>query len=171
MKSSDVRIVVQPAHLREESTPQASKHNSPCGSLKRRLREESCRNLNTISRSREYVSVLYLTYMTVDIAVSGLWRFAHTEEICLRCSTVVCFPLKCAYVCRDCLLGTDCCMRVYISDHWQGIRDRMTTYRVCDSSSCHDCSLSLTHSFVKRSVISQVVRHGIPHNYEWKKMN
>ena len=87
MKSSDLRIVVQPAHLREKSTPQAS---AP--------------DMNTVSR--EYVSVSYLMYMTVDIADSGLWRFARTEEVGLRCSTVVRFPLKCAYVCRDCLLDT-----------------------------------------------------------------
>ena len=56
--------------------------------------------------SREYILVSYLMYMTVDIAVSGLWRFARTEEVGLRCSTVVRFPLKCVYVCCDCLLDT-----------------------------------------------------------------
>ena len=106
MKSSDLRIAVQPAHLREKSTPQASALDSPCGSLKRQLREGSFRNVNTISSSREYVSVSYLMYMIADIAVSGLWRFVRTEEVGLRCSTVVRFPLKCAYVCRDCLLDT-----------------------------------------------------------------
>ena len=106
MKSSDLRIVVQPAHLREKSILQASALDSPCGSLKRRLREGSFRNVNTISSSREYVLVLYFMYMIVDFAVPGLWRFVRIKEVGLRCSTVVRFPLKCAYVCRDCLLDT-----------------------------------------------------------------
>ena len=55
MKSSDLRIVVQPTHLREKSTPQAVALDSPCRSLKRRLREGSFRNVNTISSSREYI--------------------------------------------------------------------------------------------------------------------
>ena len=42
---------------------------------------------------------------------------------------------------------------VPISDHWWGIRDRTTTYRGCDCSSCLDCSSSLTYNINHRLMV------------------
>ena len=78
MKSSDLRIVVYPAHVTEKVTPQAAALDSPSRSLKRRLREGLLWNVNTISSSGEYLSVSYLMYMTVDMNTSRV----HYTNIC-----------------------------------------------------------------------------------------